>query len=135
MDLCIVNSATFWNIWAELCSGKPQYIINMIQNPNWNHRGGSLCLLKYHHLFLTGLKNTTANKDLLYFQLCFANNTEMQFPPSESPFCSFSLATMVPTYIFWSNPKRRLPVDSSCSSRWAAPALFRQQLTLGSLLT
>lgn len=47
----------------------------MIQNPNWSHRDGSLCLLKYQHLFLIGLKNTTMDKDLLYFQLCFSNNT------------------------------------------------------------
>lgn len=80
MDLCIVNSATFWNIWTELCGGKLQCIINMIQHPNWNHRGGSLHLLKYHHLFLISLKNTTTNKDLLYFQQCFADNTGMQFP-------------------------------------------------------
>lgn len=30
--------------------------------------------------FLISLKNTTTNKDLLYFQLCFADNTGMQFP-------------------------------------------------------
>lgn len=135
MDLCIVNSATFWNIWAELWSGKLQYIINMIQNPNWSHGGGSLCLFKSHNLFLTGLKTTTMNKDLLYFQLCFANNTRMQFPLSDVSFLLFLFSNHCTHVHFLVQPKDETAHQLKLSCLVGSPALIRTQLTPDSLLT
>lgn len=78
------------------------------------------------------------DKDLMDFQPCFANNTGMQFPLSDVSFLLFLFSNhcfYLATCIFWSSPKMRLPIDSSCSSWWAAPASIRRQLTLDSLLT